>query len=408
MISLKLTHLRVFSILSSMRSISPKILFALLLIIPHVVTANPCSFLDKRASLVHKVTSIEKTVSLASYIESLLETNILNEGHIKKIVMDIESGLGFKNPIPLAEALADPTLMVHYRGLSSDAKAKDLDLGFLKKRLKGQLQREKQEKKEKKQVGTKTLVPFQRMEFVVIKKGSFKESLSFTDPKDRRKIRFKKAFGFQSTLVTQWQWFKIMGENPSRFNDGAESTTLGGIKMRPDHPVEQIDIKLVADFIERLNSLSKNNDPLIYEVIPDHQKNRKYSITTKQQWEYVARNRGRNKKKFFFGDKEAELANYAWFEANSRGETQAVQLKQPLIVDGQKIYDLYGNVWHMVTYKPLINMARDGFGFRNYLMRGKGGSFMSTPIRCQTIAESNTFKPMENDSFGIRLVYELD
>jgi formylglycine-generating enzyme required for sulfatase activity/predicted Ser/Thr protein kinase len=111
--------------------------------------------------------------------------------------------------------------------------------------------------------------------------------------------------------VTQYQWKKVMGDNPASFQKG------------DDWPVEQVSWNAVNEFIDKLNTLGNGRYRL--------------KLPSEAQWEYAARSRGRQEAFASAGEIDA----VAWFNANSRGATHPVGAKAP---NGLGLYDMIGNV----------------------------------------------------------------
>jgi formylglycine-generating enzyme required for sulfatase activity len=111
--------------------------------------------------------------------------------------------------------------------------------------------------------------------------------------------------------VTQAQWEAVMGSNPSHFK-GA------------DRPVEQVSWGDCQGFIERLNSSGNGT----------------FRLPTEAEWEYACRAGASGR--FCFGDDEGQLGDYAWYSANSGGQTQPVGEKKP---NAWGLHDMHGNVW---------------------------------------------------------------
>lgn len=182
-------------------------------------------------------------------------------------------------------------------------------------------------------------------------------------------------FEVMATLVTQNQWVKIMGENPSKHQEGSYTTAVGiagkVIRMQPDHPVEQVTWWSAVAFANKLSEkyglkpaydLSKlvfkpktsaalgNLDAVggsfsinspsgsIYET-------EGFRLPTEAEQEYLMRAAGKGEGRFYFGDDLGDLANYAWYNENANQSTHPVAQLKPLIIDGKEIYDLHGNVW---------------------------------------------------------------
>lgn len=170
------------------------------------------------------------------------------------------------------------------------------------------------------------------MEFILIPAGEF-EMGSQSREKRRKlwespvhRVSIKKPFYLGRYPVTQKQWQKVMGNNPSYFK---------GEK----NPVENISWVESQTFLRKLNSLEKADE-----------NNYLYRLPTEAEWEYAAR--AGTATSYFFGDDESKLTENAWFLKNSGLETHSVGLKKP---NPWGLYDMYGNVGEWVQDEYHIN-----------------------------------------------------
>lgn len=164
-----------------------------------------------------------------------------------------------------------------------------------------------------------------------------------------RQVTLTQPFKIMRTPVTQWQWAMVMNTLPTVRYGSMRQTPLAidirgrSIPMMPDHPAVEVSWSDAEYFIARLNKMSKDDDPLIHTLIPDHHMRARYALPTEAQWEYAAR--AGTQTRFYFGDDESELIYHAWCSNNLNGTQEVAQLRP----NPWGLYDMYGNVWEWVA-----------------------------------------------------------
>jgi formylglycine-generating enzyme required for sulfatase activity len=168
--------------------------------------------------------------------------------------------------------------------------------------------------------------------------------------------------------VTQTQWQKIMGKNPSHFK-GA------------DHPVDNVSWEDCQLFINKLNEMSGH----------------KYRLPTEAEWEFTC-NFNNDIKGNRLIDENFSLSDYAWGDENSDNRTHVVGKKHP---NNFGLFDMLGNVWEWCqdNYDQEY-YGEDGSSFRMW----RGGCW-ATPLEFMSPLDRGFSTPENRDfKMGFRLV----
>ncbi len=257
--------------------------------------------------------------------------------------------------------------------------------------------------------GPNTFTNKLRMRFVLIPSGSFLMG-SPKSEKDRQwnekshKVVISKSFYLGETEVTQGQWGKLVGFNPSSFS-----------KLGKDYPVDTISWDQCMEFIKVLNKWEKTD---------------RYRLPTEAEWEYACR--AGSASAFANGpittnscnEPEPALIHMAWYCYNS-GKTSPARDFKPHPVKTKEpnkwgLYDMHGNVQEWVldscrwrnfwrtkvgvltdTYKDNIIDPVNKTG-KHRIIRGGGWYQKSKYQRC---AYRSYYKPgAKRNSLGFRIV----
>jgi len=228
------------------------------------------------------------------------------------------------------------------------------------------------------------------MKFVRIPPGTFMIGSPPDEPghtfnEIQHQVTLTKEFYMQTTEVTQGQWKKVMGSNPSQFN-----------KCGDDCPVEKVSWNDVQDFIHRLNQQESSGI---------------YRLPTEAEWEYAAR--AGTTAPFVFGrclsTGQANFdGNYPFPECPKgefRKKTVPVGSFSP---NNWGLYDMHGNVWEWCQdwYKSYPSGSEtDPTGPPKGSSRlHRGGSWFSGAGPCRSANRNFSSPEARNFDLGFRLV----
>jgi formylglycine-generating enzyme required for sulfatase activity len=228
--------------------------------------------------------------------------------------------------------------------------------------------------------------PSTDMEFVLIPAGKFmmgspsEEQSRYDDEGPVHEVTIKNSFYIGKYPVTQKQWKKVMGNNPSNFKG-------------EDRPVKSVSWVDVHEFVKKLNEKEGAD---------------KYRLPSEAEWEYACR--AGTQTRYSFGDDESKLNKYAWYDKNSGSGTHPVGQKKP---NSWNLYDMHGNVWEWVQdgwHDKYEGAPSDGSAWEdgNSSFRVfRGGSWHFDARYCRS-AVRNWFDPSDRDGdVGFRLLRKL-
>ena len=214
------------------------------------------------------------------------------------------------------------------------------------------------------------------MKLRVIPSGRF--TLGEND--DAHEVTLTKPFMLGTYEVTQDQYEKVMGVNPSKFK-GARN------------PVEHVSWNDAVEFCRKLS-----------ELPAEKAAGNIYRLPTEAEWEFACR--AGTTTKYSFGDDDLELGTYAWFIENAGSKTHPVGGKKP---NAWGLYDMHGNVmeWCQDRYGAYPSGAvADPTGAASGLSRVlRDGGYTDLAGRCRS-APRNGFGPgfrMRDRGFRVSL-----
>ncbi len=180
-----------------------------------------------------------------------------------------------------------------------------------------------EQKTEKPTKGKEWTVPELGMKFVYVKPGSFKMGWQGKGALNKctpvHKVKISKGFWIGKYEVTQAEYKKLMGENPSHF-EGA------------NRPVENVSWRNASKFCKKLTERERQAGrlPEGYE----------YCLPTEAEWEYAARGGQKNEDRYKYSGSD-DIDKVAWYGDNSGDHTHQVGQKQ---ANDLGAYDMSGNV----------------------------------------------------------------
>ncbi len=227
------------------------------------------------------------------------------------------------------------------------------------------------------------------MEFVLVRGGCYQMGDTLDDGDDNEKPVHEVCvddFYLGKYEVTQGEWQKVMGNNPSHFKKGDR------------YPVEQVSWNDVQDYIRKLNKRSGRN----------------YRLPTEAEWEYAAREGGKEVRfgtgKNTIGPDEANFyANKTESYSRSGKYRQQTVPVDSFVANSLGLYNMSGNVWEWCqnwygkdyySSNPRMNREVPSTGEKRV---NRGGGWSDDPWFLRAAARYGNLPGVVSDDLGFRL-----
>jgi formylglycine-generating enzyme required for sulfatase activity len=221
------------------------------------------------------------------------------------------------------------------------------------------------------------------MKLAWIPPGTFQMgSNDFDNEKPIHTVKITQGFYMGIYVVTQEQYQKVMGSDPSYFK---------GLNC----PVEMVFWNDAMEFCKKLSQTEGKT----------------YRLPTEAEWEYACR--AGTTSKYGFGDSDSHLGDYAWYDRNSGDMTHPVGEKKP---NAWGLYDMHGNVWEWCqdwyakdwySKGPAKNPLNESYG--DMMGRGlRGGSWNSYSSYCRASYRDDDYPYYRSSHIGFRVVLDLN
>jgi formylglycine-generating enzyme required for sulfatase activity len=225
-------------------------------------------------------------------------------------------------------------------------------------------------------------------------------------------VKISKPFYLGMYAVTQGEYEKLMGVNPSGYcsvqvdvftfkppmpeNDvryRLENAKKMAGKDTSRHPVETVNWDEAMEFCRRLSALPG-----------ERAARRVYRLPTEAEFEYACR--AGTTTRWYSGDDEVGLQECAWFNKNSARMSHPVGEKKP---NAWGLHDMHGNVyqwcwdWFSNDYykqSPRCDPAGPPAGLSRVL---RGGNVVSMPLSCRSAYRHASGQTSRSHVIGFRV-----
>ncbi len=195
-------------------------------------------------------------------------------------------------------------------------------------------------------------------------------------------VTISKSYYLGVYEVTQEQYERVTGENPSEFKEAK-------------HPVNMVNWHDAVSFCTKLSGMPAEKTG-----------GRVYRLPTEAEWEYACRSTSTTS--YGFGDTSESFDEYCWSEENSDGKTHPAGEKK---ANRRGLHDMHGNVfeWCQDEYlrDPAIGMADPKKSIQDTFRVLRGGGWTAGVSHCRSASRWGPTWKLSTPAIGFRAAMSL-
>jgi formylglycine-generating enzyme required for sulfatase activity len=246
---------------------------------------------------------------------------------------------------------------------------------------------------------TKELTNSLGMKLVLIPSGSFQMGSPANEEgghadEVQHEVKLTKPFYLGATEVTQGQYLKVVGKNPSNFQKG-----LVRDDDTSNYPVESVTWQDAVNFCRKLNELPEEKAA-----------GRSYRLPSEAEWEYACR--AGTTAAYSTGVGSDELHHFAWYSVSGSKSDKTTHPVAMLKPNPWGLYDMHGNVWewcqdhyqNRYEQEAVTDPHGPKFGTDHVV---RGGSFLSKNNHCRSASRLGHQPDHAAVDCGFRVVLQI-